>query len=368
MKEFKIVFPYNNGINLWKQIVNEISPELRDIHFLPEYALIYKETYGQEPFLVFFGDEESYVFQIFVKRKLNDLPFLKEQGITQSFFDISNPYGYGGPIINSKNNKNSGLQLFKEFTSNLISYFENEGYASEFTSLHPILKNHTIFEEAGLQINSEKKIIYIDLNLSDIKKQFNRGTYSNINKAIKSGILIKQVQGSVENLAVFNDLYYQTMRRQNAAIRWFFPENYFANCFKFLGNERTSLFFACKDDYVVSAFLLIHDFKIAYYHFGASNEEFFELRPNNLLMCQTAEEMKKRNYSTYHLGGGVTSSDDDPLYKYKCGFSKNYFPLFSYFRIHNKKNYEYLCECKRKFEINTTGEELSSVYFPLYRR
>jgi hypothetical protein len=45
---------------------------------------------------VFYGDGNHFVIQVFVKRHFNELPFLKDQHITEPFFDIANPYGYGG--------------------------------------------------------------------------------------------------------------------------------------------------------------------------------------------------------------------------------------------------------------------------------
>ena len=56
--------------------MNGLAPEHRDIHFLPEYGRIYRDCFGFTPFLAVSSDEEGYVLQSFVQRKLDGLPFL----------------------------------------------------------------------------------------------------------------------------------------------------------------------------------------------------------------------------------------------------------------------------------------------------
>ena len=60
----------------WTELVNGLAPEHRDIHFLPEYGRIYRDCFGFTPFLAVYSDEEGYVLQSFVQRKLDGLPFL----------------------------------------------------------------------------------------------------------------------------------------------------------------------------------------------------------------------------------------------------------------------------------------------------
>jgi hypothetical protein len=53
----------------------------RERYPLPsEYGAIYRATYGCQPLLAVLGDERRFVVQPFVKRPLNDLPFLKDRG------------------------------------------------------------------------------------------------------------------------------------------------------------------------------------------------------------------------------------------------------------------------------------------------
>ncbi len=115
-------------------------------------------------------------------------------------------------------------------------------------------------------------------------------------------------------------------------------------------------------------YFLMHDFSTIYYHFGASDERFFDLRPNNLLMYEIACWGREHGFQSYHLGGGVSSAEDDPLFRYKAGFSNKRATLYTYGRVHHQETYDHLCELKRAHEMKTLGRESESDYFPCYRR
>ena len=76
----------------------------------------------------------------------------------------------------------------------------------------------------------------------------------------------------------------------------------------------SALFFARLGGELVAAYLLIHDEHTAYYHFGASDERWLALRPNNLLMYETMLWAKGRGCAAYHLGGGVSSDENDSFF------------------------------------------------------
>jgi hypothetical protein len=368
--KFAILQSYGTDATSWSYLISKLNREDRDLHFLPEYGNLYRTTYDFEPFLVFFGDDEHYVIQPFVKRLLNKLPFLAEQNIAETYFDIANPYGYGGPVFRCDSPDEARI-LFQEFNRHFCEYCMEERIASEFTSLHPFLNSREVIIASGLiDLVQCKDVVYIDLSLpeDEIWKGINRGHRSSINKSKKSGVVIEKVEPSPGHLKVFNGLYFQTMERNQAAARWFFPEDYFQNCCDILGPDRVSLFFAYINGGVASAYLLIHDFTTAYYHFGGSDERFYDFRPNNLLMYEAALWAKRQGYLRFHLGGGVSSAPDDSLLRYKSGFSGRKAALYTYSRIHHKQTYERLCEFKKSYELTTNGAVSVSDYFPLYRR
>lgn len=364
--EFKILTIQENKKE-WSELIANLNPGVKDLHFLPEYGEIYQKTYGYITFLAFYGNKDEYVIQPFVKRKLNDLPFLRGKK-ENNYFDIASPYGYGGPVYFGPEEKLT--QIYKKFNQFFNQYCQKEKIASEFTSLHPILANHKITDKSLFKINRQKEIVYCDLTQSQEKlwRRISKGHRSDINKARRHKVEVRKMPLLRENFSVFNRMYYTTMKRRQAAERWFFPEDYFLNCAQCLGKKRVSLFFTYAQGKIASTNLLIHDFTICYHLFGASDPKFYSLRTNSLTMWEMFCFARMTGYKYFHLGGGVSDSPDDSLFRFKAGFSDLKKNLYTYFRIHHRPTYNYLCDLKREYEIRTLGREIKSDYLPLYRR
>ncbi|HEX3044584.1 MAG TPA: GNAT family N-acetyltransferase [Bacillota bacterium] len=353
----------------WQNLIGKLNQEEQDIHFLPEYGNIYRRSYGYEPFLAYYGDDDCFMIQVFVKRPLNELPFLKEQSITEPLYDVTNPYGYGGPVCRC-NSADERWQLLKEYNFRLVEYLDQNKIASEFTCFHPLLYNHQHSAGSGLvEVNYQKEVVYLDLTKSEAELWFEltHSHKSNINKARKLKVRVEKRDLCPANFAIFENLYYRTMIRHNASAKWFFPDNYFWNYYLCLGPTRISLFFASVDQTPASAVLLMHDFSTIYYHFCGSDDQYYALNPNSLLLFEVALWAKENGFRSLHLGGGVTSSPTDSLLRFKAGFSKHRAQLYSYQRILNEEVYRYLCSLKKQHE-RKIGDENDSDYFPLYRR
>ncbi len=306
----------------------------------------------------------------FVKRPLNGLPFLKEQDIGELYYDISNAYGFGGPVSRC-DDPDRGPQMLREFNRYFSAYCTEHKIASEFTSLHPLLDRQRLFLDLDVvSATEQKEVVYIDLAVpqEEIWGGLRKGHKSSIKKATKNGVYVEKVQPTSENFSILNRLYYDTMERNKAADRWYFPKEYFRGCYEHLGKERISLFVAYVGSVPAAACILMHAFDTIYYHFSGSDERFYNYCTNNLMVYEAALWAKQKGYKRFFLGGGVSSSSQDSLFIFKSGFSEKRASLYTYGRVHHKQTYEYLCSLKRTHEKATHGSEIKSDYFPLYRR
>src|SRR5580692_6270683 len=95
---FKVLAATGADAAEWRSLCERLPANRRHTHLLPEYGLVYAATHGVTPRLAVFESEYGFVVQPFIVRKLDELPFLKEQGVSGQFQDIANPYGYGGPL------------------------------------------------------------------------------------------------------------------------------------------------------------------------------------------------------------------------------------------------------------------------------
>jgi hypothetical protein len=353
----------------WHALLDRLPQDERDIHFLPEYGAVYRATYGYQPLLAVLADGPRLVVQAFVKRPLNRLPFLQDQGVTDPYYDLASPYGYGGPAFSCDGPPAQALMT--EFTTRFLEYCRAERLASEFTSLNPLLGGAGVLERSGLvDVEARKEVVYMDLAPAEAErwKAVRKGHRSSITRARRSGVRVERVAPTRENFAELNRLYYLTMERNNADTRWLFPQDYFWNCHQCLGEDRVSLFFATVGQDTATASILIHDAGIAYYHFSGSDERFNQYCAGNLLVYEAAAWAQSRGYRRFHLGGGVTASPQDSLFVFKSGFSDRRATLYTYHRVLDRPTYDYLCTMKKKHEDATGSAVADPDFFPGYRR
>jgi len=367
---FRILGPDGSDGAQWQALYDRLPPTLRDLHYLPGYGRVYRDTYGHEPFLAVLEEDDGCLLQAFVRRSLDDLPFLAQAGEPTRYHDVATPYGFGGPLPSDPGVADLPERL-RRFDRELVAYFRGAGIPAEFTCLHPLLGNHRWVESAAVvPVAAEKSVVVVDLCRPEeaIWRAVARGTRSSINHARRSGVVVERVEPGERELAAFQGLYVETMRRRDAAARWFFPESYFPACLRRLGPERSALFFARCEGELAAAYLLLNDEQTAYYHFGASSAAWLERRPNNLLMYETILWAKARGLTRYHLGGGVTAAGDDSLLRFKSSFGGDRAVLYTYGRVHDDGIYGRLCELKLAHERRVHGAPLDRDYFPLYRR
>jgi hypothetical protein len=352
----------------WTALVARLPRPLQDIHLLPEYGRIYR-VQGFDPRLAVLETPDGIVLQAFVLRPLGALPFLAEAPDRAAFFDVANPYGFGGPVSTAE--PEAGRGLYAAFDAAFTAWCEPAKVASEFCSLHPLMHETQRALMAGVrEAAHEKDVVLIDLapDEDEMVRGLRKGHRSSITLARRSGVEVAAVAASPENIALFTDIYTETMVRRDAAQRWFLPADFFSATLGELGPGRSTLLFARLDGEVEAASLVIHDFATAYYHFAGARATRPELGVNNLMVWEAALTAKRAGYAWLHLGGGVTSAPDDSLLRFKAGFSAARAPLYTYFAIRDAATYRQLCGRKIAFEESELGVALNSDFLPLYRR
>jgi serine/alanine adding enzyme len=367
---FQILSVDGAGRERWSSLIEALPPELRDIHFLPEYGAIYRDCYGFEPLLAVYQDGDGFVLQPFVRRPLGQLPFLAGAADADRFTDIANPYGFGGPLSNASSSE-VARALYGRFSDALAEWCESEGIASEFTSLHPFCTGHQLsLLEGRLAPSHEKDVYYIDLKLEEqeLWRKLRRGHRASINLARRHEVRVERVEPNATNLASLNELYAESMNRRRAAQRWHFPEEFFATTIQWLGEQRSSIFFGYRGQRVASAYILIHGFNTVYYHFSGTGAGDGRIGIDTLMFYEMASWARNAGYARCFLGGGVTRREEDGLRQFKAGFASVCAPLYTYFRVRDRSVYDDLSARKRAFEVATTGRESASGFLPVYRR
>lgn len=330
----------------WDNIVNEFP--IKDVYYTYEYCQWDAEKENGQAKLVFFENRFGRVIYPFILRKI-------EQYEKQPVYDITTPYGYGGPLVFGD------PRVLEEFKILFHDYCTEANIVSEIIRLHPLLNNAS-YLDGYCKLNYIRKTTAVDLSgdLAHVQQQYSRMTKRNIKKAVSNNLYCKKVEKNAHNIEIFKELYNSTMMRKKAAASYFFSSASLTQQLKDTAVSQSQLLFVYLDDKVIAGAVLYTTEDFAHYHLGASDKEFLELRPNNLLFDAMVISSKEMNCKLLHLGGGYEESDS--LFKYKSSYTgNNNYDYFLGTNIYKPEVYTELVE------IAASRTNLAENFFPLYR-
>lgn len=327
----------------WNEILKKST--IYDFHHSAYYHEIDTEF---STIMLYFEGGESFIALPIVVRPIENTPY----------FDITSVYGYAGPIFRFDDDLTK-LDLIEYFQHRFQQYCKEQNIVSVFSRLHPLIDQNQILEGLG-EIVDLNKTVSIDLTIDadSQRKNYRKSLKSELNQLRKKEISIDEATTN-EEIDAFIDIYYETMDRVNATKNYYFSKEYFYN---FLNTDAfgAKLLVAKKDEKVIAGAIFTFADKIMQYHLAGTTEEFIRETPMKLILDEARLLGNKTSAQSLHLGGGVGGSDDDSLFKFKSGFSKDFkqFRIWKY--IANTDIYTQLVQSKN---INT-----NSNFFPLYRQ
>lgn len=340
----------------WDQLVK--SFDTYDVYYLYDYAKAFQLHGDGDPILFYYVDEYIRAINVVIKRDIErDKNF---RGLIQSnsTYDITTPYGYGGFLIEGIVNDVSIKKLNDEYSS----YCRSENIVSEFVRFHPVLKNSVmnkqIYEVVDLsstitiQLESKYKI------WADISSK----NKNHLRKAIKSGVKVYWGR-SPELIDSFITLYNATMKNNDAVQYYYFGREFYESIFEDL-KYNSMFFYAAYENKIISMSIILMANRNMHYHLSASDKDYSSLAATNLLLYEAASWGCENGFKTFHLGGGLGSKEDN-LYKFKKAFNKNSDTYFSIGKkIFDQDKYNELLKIRLKNEkLN-----IKMSYFPEYRR
>ena len=336
----------------WEETLNIFSADLSDIYFTPDYTLLYESgTKEGKVKCLKFENDYGIVLYPYIERKI---PLEVTNGV--DLIDIATPYGYGGPI--STTNNPSFLREFNKFAD---SFFLDMKYVAEFIRYHPIIENYKFRNIENIWVHNT-----FGVNFSegfDEKPHFWKDSSKrNVKKSQKFGLSFNIQTIEDVNLDKFIKLYMSTMKRKNALDYYFFNSNYWNLLIKLSKNSKVLMAsVSYRDKTIASAILLNWKKTYLHYHLGGSDNNYFNMRPNNYLFWEIEKWAAKEGFSIMHLGGGVIKGDT--LERFKRSISNVEFKFFIGRKVFNSSIFRKL----NKNAERLNKEKFDLDYFPPYR-
>ena len=331
----------------WDEIVRTFKDY--DVYYLSGYVKAFQIHGDGEPLLFYYEDSNCRGINVVMKRDIaSDVHF---KGILEpnKYFDFATPYGYGGWLIEGEHTQ----ELFNEYEKWCFEH----NIVSEFVRYHPVLKNH-IYSEKAYEVIPLGETVAIDTTDKElIWANFNPKNRNVIRKAINSDIEIKHGY-SEELFDTFMSIYNGTMDKDNADSYYYFKKEFYDSVRNDLKDNAT-VFYAELNGKIVAASIMIFANGRLNYHLSGSLKEYQNLAPSNLMLWKAAEWGNENGCSTFHLGGGVGSAEDN-LFKFKRAFYRG-----DLFRFHIGKKVFNL-ELYSSF-VGIRNEISNPGFFPKYR-
>ncbi|QQX81816.1 GNAT family N-acetyltransferase [Shewanella sp. KX20019] len=240
---------------------------------------------------------------------MNVIP-LENNGV--KYYDIASPYGYSGPLfVNMSKDQITAFWILSDnflASNNVVSEFVRFSLDSEIELYNGIalatlsnVKGNIVSEEE-LWTNSDHKV----------RKNVKRALREHLRSEIYIG---NEIDNNV--LAIFHDIYINTMKRTNADISFMYTPNDFFDYIR--NNIKNSVIITVYDDLkAVSTELLLISDNTIYSFLGGTLKESFSKRPNDFLKYVITNWAREQGISYFVLGGGY--GKDDGIFEYKKAF------------------------------------------------
>lgn len=325
-----------------------------DIYFKTEYGKLNESIEHGKAETFSFECEHGKVQSVYIKR---EVPYLID-GV--QYYDAITPYGYGGPVIVEAGDKEKLLAAYAEAYK---THCEKEKIVCEFVRFHPLAENGPDFAEL---YNSffNRNTIAVDLtdeNYSAV--QFSPDCRNMIRKAAKKGVTV-EIDTECAHLDDFITLYYATMDKNSASDYYYFDRNYFEQLKAIPDNKLILINGYVEGQIIASAMFMCGD-EYMHYHLSSTNPEFYSYAANNLILATAIEYGREKGMKWLHLGGGLSSSEKDNLFKFKRNFGRTENNLKDFYlgkAVFMPEIYDKLCKTARVNGVENDG------FFPAYRK
>ncbi len=322
---------------------------VNDIYYQEDYIKLYLKPL-QKIVKFEFSDATNQFYHITIQRPIYSV------NSELQIYDLETAYGYGGFWCNTDNRS-----FIRRALNAYDAFCKEKNIVAEFFSFHPFNRFPEFFNDYFDFLVEERKTVYVNLQKAyeTIYQEYHPSLRRNLKKAQKNKLQFLELLPTPQNIFRFYQLYFATMKKNNADSFYFFPEAYFKQLFEL---PEAKLYGVEYEGKIVNMVVMLESTPFCYYHLGASDPQYYSLNGNPFLFDQLIQRYQK-TFTIFYLGGGATPDPEDSLLRFKRKFSPETTPFFIAGKIYNKTKYDDLVK-----EAEQKCPELSSVnYFLKYR-
>jgi hypothetical protein len=281
----------------WDELLEELG--CADAYLLHEYLESARVLEGGRPVLLQLAEKGGNVL----------FPLLVRELPSGGGFDVTTPYGYGGPVGVGP------APPTRRFWELYDGWCRANGIVTTFIRFHPLFANQRD-GGPGVRVEPMGRTIGWRLQETELFERMHSAHRRAVRRASRAGVSVS-VREAPDDLAPFARLYHVTMRRVEAADFYLFGQEYW-DALAPLGS-RLVLFEAGEGAEALASALCFATPPWLHYHLGATSERGRAVGASNLLFFEVASWARERGFERFHLGGGVGAREDS-LFTFKRRF------------------------------------------------
>jgi hypothetical protein len=258
-------------------------------------------------------------------------------GAATDWTDVIAPYGYAAPLVTPGASPADEHALVAQLAEGCRA----RGIVSAFCRLHPLLASPLAALSAHGQVQVHDHTVWVDLTQSEaaLTRQLRANHRRDLRALASAGFRL--VIDDWALLPAFAAVYWQAMDRLGAARSLYFDHAYFrALADELAGGVHLAGVLAPGGALAAGAFFLQCQ-GLLQYHLGASASGYLALSPLKLCLHGMSVAGAARGYRWHHLGGGV-GAQQDALYHFKSGFSRERWTFRSWRAIFDQARHDEL--------------------------
>ncbi len=312
----------------WDGFLDRFPPERKDVYFSYDYHHLFELNGDGSPRAAIGSTSSGALF--FYPFLRTPIPGTGDDPL----FDIQSAYGYGGPLV-----ANASETETTAFEQEFLGWCRQNRIVAEFVRFHPLLMTHEVFR-SSMKIEKNRVTISVDISdgMENVWKRFSSNKRSNVRKARKAGLTVSEGTGYDE----FFRIYSSTMKRVGADPYYFFRPGHLSALAALDSRKAFLLEVRREGGEMLAGGIFLFGERFLHYHLGGSREDALGFYPNDLMMHSAMEWGVARGLVRLHMGGGTTGNEDDPLLRFKRGFSPDRGEFLIGKRVHDADRYDAL--------------------------
>jgi len=319
-----------SDITKWKNILEELPQDKKDIFFLPEYYQTFIEHEKAIPYCFTYKNQDILIVYSFFKKKIYEF----DLGV--DYFDIYSPYGYGGVLSNVEIIPQA---IINDFNLTFQEWCNSNNIIAELIRCYPLLPKQTNFLRSAHYIEVRTNAYII---LSPSYSIPSSGAKQSIRTAKNKG-LYSFLDNELTNIDKFQKLYNESIQRLQMDPYYHFPDIYYQNIKQHLANSSKLLFIKNKKNEIIAGCLIFHHQDRFHYRLSAFDFNYRNLNPNDLLINELIDLAAKENKKIITLGGGLGVDTNDSLFQFKKKYGNEFKTVYIGKKILNQKKYNEVC-------------------------